>query len=128
MAEREFDLPETSEFAAYVPLRQPMKVQSFQNNSQHESLDELQGNLMMVNNNGTGIGEEYFEGRVSVSHQTETCAFGNVDGDFISDADQVTVKFGQSIVSQSRQREEAGARASAAEISPDRPIGSFLSD
>ena len=72
MVEREFDLPETSESSAvYVPLRQPKKVQSFQN-SHHESLDELQGNLMMANNNnGTGIGEEYFEGRVSVSHQTE---------------------------------------------------------
>ena len=32
------------------------------------------------------------------------------------------------VVSQSRQREEAGARASATEVSPDRPHGSFLAE
>ena len=40
-----------------------------------------------------------------------------------------TIKFISSVESQQfRQREEAGARASAAEISPDRPHGSFLAD
>ena len=59
---------------------------------------------------------------------TETGGFpGDMSGGAVSDGEE-TVKFGQSIVSQSRQREEAGARASAAEISPDRPIGSLLSE
>ena len=39
------------------------------------------------------------------------------------------IKFIETVEAQQfRQREEAGARASAAEISPDRPHGSFLAD
>ena len=49
MEDRDFDLPVTNE-TAYLPLRQPKKAQSFLNTSQHESLNELQGNMMFVEN------------------------------------------------------------------------------
>lgn len=55
----------------------------------------------------------------------------DVSGTRVFDLDKIheePVKFNPSVVSQSRQREELGARASAAEISPDRPLNFFLSD
>lgn len=74
--------------------------------------------------------EEYCEGRVTESGREDTEA-GMRPFDFDQEANgsdgAQTIKFGHSVVSQSRQREEAGARASATEISPERPIGSFLS-
>ena len=138
------EIPQTCD-TNYIPLRQPKKVQSFHNSNQnlHESLRELSGNMLFMdvsNNNHMAMApynnqnnhnqEEYFDARMSHSLQamTETGGFGGDDGgDGCSEGDE-TVKFGHSIVSRSRQREEAGARASAAEISPDRPIGSMLSD
>ena len=49
MEDRDFDLPVAAE-TSYLPLRQPKKVQSFINASQHESLNELHGNMMFVEN------------------------------------------------------------------------------
>ena len=48
--------------------------------------------------------EEYFEGRISEHHEralTETCGFGGSQQNETSDGEE-TVKFGQSVVSQSR--------------------------
>lgn len=81
---------------------------------------------------GGDFGEdEYLEGRVTESDRfmTETgmdAKFDLAEAEKFSDTE--TVKFGHSQVSQSRQREEHGARESAAEVSPERPNSSFLSD
>lgn len=69
--------------------------------------------------------EEYFEGKVTESGRTSTEMFGG-DNVLASSDRETVIKFSQS--SMSRQREEAGARETPAEISPDRPQGSFLTE
>ena len=77
--------------------------------------------------------EEYYEGRVTegvvITDPDMTAKFdhedqlvGEMDPNECFDFDQ-----NEATVSRSRQREEAGARESVAEISPDRPPSSYLS-